>query len=271
MEVLSKSDYREAFSELFGLRKQSLGQKWTLSSLAKRVGLQASYLTNVVKGRAHFSADQIYAVCESLGLSDVETEYLVLLMELEKSAHAPRKAKLQSEIEELRRKHLSRYVQEEAAPLSADDLQAYYLDPNLELLHFYLGLKSKDQSPETVANALGISSEQVLEGIQFLSSRGLIKKHNSRWVRGVIKQHLSEDSSLCKPNQQLLRFKALNQLQNTAKERKYSFMATVSMDEDSRLKIQSAYLQFLKQARKIVEDAEPDEVYQIQFDLFPWF
>ena len=48
-------------------------------------------------------------------------------------------------------------------------------------------------------------------------------------------------------------------------------MATGSMDEDSRLKIQSAYLQFLKQARKIVEDAEPDEVYQIQFDLFPWF
>lgn len=273
MELLSKSDYRQALEELFQLKKQRLGQKWTLAALAKKIDLQPSYLTNVTKGRAHLSADQIHAIGSALDLSEVEIDYLVLLMEIEKSNFTQRRKKLQLQIEEMRRAHLTsaQYIPTQELQLSDEDKLYYYLDPNVELLHFYFGLKNKSQKIEDIAKALSVPEEFVDKTIEFLSSRKLIELKHGRWVRGSISQYLPENSLLCKPSQQLLRFKALDRLQKIPKEKKYAFMATVSMNEEARFEIQAAYLEFLEKARKIVQNSEPEEVYNIQFELFPWF
>lgn len=272
MEILSFTDYRTALSELFAWQKKLWGQRWTLSGLADQAGLQASYLTNVIKGRAHFSADQLRAIADAMKLSQVESEYLLLLLEWERSSYPPRKKDLSKCIEEIRRKNLSsiRYVTTKESPLSEKQQETYYLDPNVELLHMYLGVPRLSQEIKEISKSLAVTEEFIRETLKFLESTGLVEVRKGRWVKNPVKQHLPEDSPICRPHQSLVRFKSLDHIQKIPKEKKYSFMATVTMDEEARLKIQAAYLSFLKEAQNIVEKSEPEGIYQIQFDMFPW-
>ncbi|MCB0406737.1 MAG: DUF4423 domain-containing protein [Bdellovibrionales bacterium] len=273
MDIFGYTEYRKAFADLFSHLKEMRGQRWSIALLAKNLGIQASYVTNVTKERAHFSADQIHMIGESIGLSNLETEFLVLLMEWERSTFLQRKKQLKKQIAEFQHRHLSsqRYVESNKLSLSDTDLQTYYLDPHIELIHLYLGLPGKSQNEKDIAGIFHLSPESVGQIIDFLQSKKLIEFQNGRWVRHRIQQHLSAESPLCQPHQQLVRFQTIEKLGRLEKQDLYTFMATVTMDEDTRLQIQAQFLKFLKKAESLVKSSKPKGIYQLQFDMFPWF
>ncbi len=98
MSIFKHLTYRKAIEEMVEIRKKLPG-KYTLRKLAENAGLQASFLTNVLKGRFDFNADQLFAVAHELGLAPVEREYLMLLLEHERSIHKPRRTELKNKID----------------------------------------------------------------------------------------------------------------------------------------------------------------------------
>ena len=266
------TDYRAAFAALFERERQRPLRQWSLAALAKQVGLQASYLTNVIKERAHFSADQIHAIAEALALTQDEAEYLTLLMEWERAIHPGRKEALASELEVRRRKNLrvENYVATKAIELSERDLEKYYLDPNIELIHLYLGTEKAQHDPAQLAKLWGFSNEYLAEILEFLQGAGLLRWQKGQWKRETIRHHLAPESPLCRPHQTLARLRAIEILQRLPGRRVHSFAATVTMSEEARLEIQSRFLEFLQACEGIVKASRPVELYQIQFDMFPW-
>jgi len=272
MNLFESPHYRKAFEHLFSPKMMDMSRHRSLAQLAVSAHIQPSYLTNVIKGRAHFSSDQIYALGDELGIRPEETEFLILLMEWERTSHSRRKERLAERIENLRQQNLraEKYITAPQTVLKNEDLERYYLDPNVELLHLFLGTESCPQGIDQIAQVWGFSKEYVHEILNLLESLKLIVRKGKWWTTRIAHQHLPRESPLCKPQQMLKRLAALHALQKMPSHRAYTFSASVTMTEQTRLEIQSRFLEFLKQCEDLVKGSAPQELFQIQFDLFPW-
>lgn len=271
MNIFEHLAYRPAFAELFRLQRQ-LSPSWSTAGLAERIGVRASHITNVIKERGHFSSDQIYAIGQDLQLGDEKIEYLDLLKEWERAGFRERKEKLREALDKIRNQNLRSHkvLESEPAKLLQSDHQKYYLDPNIELIHLYLETAGAPSDTVGIANAWGLSVDYVSDILVFLQESGLIELQRGRWRVHPIRQLLPSTSPIQKPQQLLKRMRAIEVMQKRKAEHIYTFSAALTMSEETRLKIQARWLEFLKWTEKAVIASPPDAIYHLQFDLFPW-
>lgn len=270
MKLYKHTHYRPAFAELFADQRK-VKPSWSMAALAAQMGVRPSHLTNVLKERSHFSADQIYAICEELELADEDSRYLNLLMEWERSANAKRKEKLHQDIQKIRDQKLRLAKQLKAKPMemTSSDSEAYYLDPNVEFIHLFLGTKNAPSSTKAIAELWQLDADYVGGIVQFLINKGLVQLQRGRWSVKPIHQLLPTSSPLCRPQQVLKRLRMLDIIQKKSRDEIYAFNATLTMTEDTKLAIQAKFVDFLKEVESAVLESESENIYHLQFDLFP--
>ena len=102
VSVFQFNDYRE----FLRAQIQSLDRSWgMITSLAKAAGCRRPYLSKVLHGAAALSAQQAHGIARFCELTTLETEYLLLLVEWDRTASGPYKQYLQSMRDNLRRRH----------------------------------------------------------------------------------------------------------------------------------------------------------------------
>ncbi|MGZ3796748.1 MAG: TIGR02147 family protein [Pseudobdellovibrionaceae bacterium] len=271
MSIYKHLKYRHAIEEILEKRRK-LPKKFTLRVLADNSGLQASFLTNVLKGRFDFNADQLYAVATELGCAPNEREYLLLLLEYERSSFKPRREELKKQIEELRKinQQSDKHLAVDAVELSSDTRAQYYLDPYAQLTLVYLHIPSVNQNPEKLCPLLGISSFRLREILKLLIDIGYVRIEGG--IHKVIARdkHLPKRNPLSGPHLALMRLKSIDQLQRLSSNQAYSHSVTFTGTSETKDLLCDAYLNFLKDAEAIVKSARSDKVFQMNFDLFPW-
>lgn len=271
MGIFQYESYREAIQSLLQ-KKKAQHSSLTLSSLAQGCLIQPSYLTNVLKGRADLNSDQLYRLGEQLSLNQEETEFLLLLLEIQKTQHEKRRRELRERIQKTRSKQLraEKNISAKSVTLSVEQTEKYYLDPYVQLVHIYLTIPTGKKTLHDLAGKFSVSSLRMQQVLNVLEEVNCIRKRGSRYEIISEGKHLARESVLLKPHQQLLRLKGLEQLQALPPEQIYSFSATISTSPEVRTKIQGEFLKFLKIIEKMVRESEAEKLYQVNFDLFPW-
>lgn len=103
-DILSSLSYKEILvSELQRLREE--GRKLNLANMAKHCRVQRSYLSRVIHREGNLSDDQLFLAAKYLGLTDLETEFVLALKALEDSQVEERREFLRAVIARLKEKH----------------------------------------------------------------------------------------------------------------------------------------------------------------------
>ena len=272
MIIFEYNNYRRAFDQLFKQQKKLLGNRWSLAKVAEQTGIQASYLTNTVKGRAHFSSDQIFALGESLALSEKEIDYLNVLMQFERATHPKLKKQLSEQLAGLKNDNLrvDKVINTQENMLGDTEKSKYYLDPYNELLHMYLNVEGAPTEIAALAKLWQLPEQKVKEVITFLQQVGLIRIKGNKWQVESLHQHLSRDSYLAQPNQILKRMKAIEVIQKLPKDKIYSYVGTFTATEETKNEIRALFLEFMKKCEPLIRNSRAKGIYHLQFDLFPW-
>lgn len=271
MNVYSYNTYTEALIPAVE-RQRSQAKDFTLAQLATDCLMQPSYLTNVLKGRCDFNSDQLYMVCEQLEFTADEIDFMHLLLELKRTVYPKRKWQLEQRIEKVRREHLraEKHISAKTVKLSPEQQQQYYLNPYIQLLHIYLESHTGIGNADTLAKKFSVSREQMAGILKTLEEINYIRKKGTGYEVLVEGQHLPRESLIIRPHHVMMRMKSLDQMQRLAPEQNYSFSATISTLPEVRTQIQAEFLKFLKSAEKLVRGSKSKQLYQINFDLFPW-
>ena len=61
--------------------------------MADHMRIQKPYISKVINNMADFSSDQLYMACDFLGFGEDEKNYMLLLLELERTTYTERKKK----------------------------------------------------------------------------------------------------------------------------------------------------------------------------------
>ena len=271
MNLFAQDDYRKILTSAFEEFKK-LNLSFTLSKLSTDCGMQPSYLSNVMNGRGDFNSDQLFKIAEILNLPEDLTDFMLLLLEFEKSTVVSRRKKLNLQIEEIRRQKISvsKVLSSKVISLSEIEANEYYLDPYIELVHLYLGIDKKNSDLSSLAHKFGTNKAHMERIINTLLKLGFLKRKGPHWEVQSTTKHLPKESPLCLSHIISQRQLSLNQIQKLGLNEAYSFSAVIGSTESVRDQVKVEFLKFLRSLEKIVHDNPQEKLYQINFDLFPW-
>jgi len=271
MLIFQVTRYRKAVEGLIARAREQMPD-FTQSALARAIAVQDAYLSNVLHGRAELNADQLFSLADFFKLGPVETDYLITLLEWERSTQPLRKSGLKARLDSIRAAQLSTAKYLKAKPIDDDGaLTAYYLDPFAVVVHVFLRLKKYATAPEKLAVRLGISPARLRQTLETLLAIGYIEKIAGAGYRvNVRNRHLPEDSPLCLPHQTLVRLESTRRLQSIPLKQRYNFCVTFSTNPEVKERIRAEFLLFTQRCEKWVRESADERVYQMNFDLFAW-
>lgn len=273
MDVFASTDYK-ALIRARVKELSRLGRKITLAKLAAKIPVQATYLSKALNDeKTHLNEDHLFSVCAVLELLSDETEYVFLLRSHATTTHPARRAHLEARIERLRRsRELNAAVQEHDSRSSTREM-AYLFDPHCVLVHVALSIREYKENPRRLCAALGLTPARLQEILRKLHTLGFVEMDTSGKVTAILRGqiHYGTDHPLMRAHQSLLRQYSAARVVATPETDKHCFMATFSTDEETFRAIQERARALFQEVERHVIPSRRARVYQLNFDLFPWF
>lgn len=276
MNIYATTDYRKIIVTTMDERK-FLDKSFTFQSMATFIRVQKPYLSKVLNKKADFSSDQMYMACEYLEFNEEETQYLMLLLEYDRTTYLVRKKKILSEIQKIQdsKRDSKNVIAKEIQNLSLVDLDNstladYYLDPIVQIIHIFLLIPRYVKNPKLIADHLSISEDNLQDVLKKLVELRIIEINENK-IKVVVKtMHLPRESKLVGVTQQMMRQFASYRMSRLPWSLKKSWMVTFNSNEESRKKMELEFNLFLEKVRNISSEGPKTDCYQMSFDLFPW-
>lgn len=272
MSIYKYLDYR-AFLKNEIERQQNERVKFTMTSLAEKAGIKIAYFSKCLSGTADFNADQLYLIGKNLNLSDDEIDYLLIMLDYARSYHHQKKSYVLKKLQKIQKEFLTteKKIKTSQVGITLAEQFEYYQNPLLLIIHTAIGLKTFQKKIPSLASALGISLDTLHQALKKLIDLNIIEKKGDEYRAKISDLHLSPSSPLCQVHQTLMRQQIIQHHMSTEdKTDQYNLLITFSADEKAYQHIKDRFLNFLTDADKIIAAAPEENVYQIQFELFPW-
>ena len=269
MDLFAYDSYRKFLKEIIEARRESV-PGFSAAALAETAGVQRSYLSNALHGRAELNADQLFAMGEALNLLGDEIEYLLLLLEIERCSLPRRKEKLLRERDELRGRKLKseRYLEREAIPINDQALVDFFSSPYCSLVHTFMTIPTYRRDPAKIAARLRIPEGEVKAALAILEKCDLIRATKKGYEVNTESRHLSQSHRLSRVYASSFRQKAIEYQQRLDNPEDYFFTTSFSADEETRTLLKAKFLELIKWLAPKVEAAPSEEVFHMNFDLF---
>jgi hypothetical protein len=265
--------YKAAIRETLESLQSQYGREYTFQAMAQAARIQRGYVSQVLRGNAHFSEDQLYLCCRFLDLSGDETEYLLLLLQIERSIVEPRRAELTQRINRLRAKYNAdttsfTRVPEVTGPSVGDE---YHLNPLMLLVHMFLMVPKYAADPSKIRQHLGLESPDLQQILVYLERSKLVRKKKSGAYEVLTSTfHLKPTSPLFKSHLQLLRLRSLERVCRSSSADSLNLSATFTATRAVRDQIRAKLMDMMREAHSVIGPAPSEGVYQMNIDLFEW-
>ncbi len=263
--VFGYSDYITYLLYRIDALPQSRGSR---AALAKFLGVQSSFVSQVLTRRAHLSREQAIRVTEFLELSHEERRYFMLLVDADRAGSKSLEAFYRQEIDEIIRKReevaesigVPGKVPEEAQTI-------YYSSWVYSAVHILAAL-SHTNTVSAIAKHLRLPLAQVEEVVRWLVSYEVVNMaSDGKLSIGKGRVHLGSHSRHVARHHANWRIKVLDALERSKPEDlHYSSVLGISKEATKILK--QKLLEFLREAEPIIAAAPEDQAVVLLLDIF---
>lgn len=257
MELLEFDDYRVYLAER--VRSMPSRGKGQMKILAEKIGVHPSLLSQVMGGSRELTLEQACGIAEAFGMSDVEMDYFLLLVE-----------KARAESERLRRlveKRITKFraglagaapeKPVEAKGLSESDRAVFYSN------WYYSAIRLRSAitpypSIDILSHDLNLPIRLVRQVTEFLVQKGLCVEKNGRIQIGPNRTWIDSSSPLVTRHHQNWRMKGMDQMPK--KGRNETFLTLpMAIGEKDLPKVSAALQEFEKKVLKIIDQSSKAE------------
>jgi uncharacterized protein (TIGR02147 family) len=260
-------DYQKYQDFLRELTQGAGSTRGLQAKLAQAAGCQASYLSQALKGKVHLTEDQVMGIAEFMDFSSNQTDYLLLLLRLEKAATERLKTYLLKRVQDMRSDQLS--LKHQVGPTSLhfnqEDLAVYAQSWIYSAAHILCS--SPNMTTEKIAGRLSISQTVATRTLKDLNQMGFVTKAGNFWKYGGSALHVPRESPWNKSLQQSRR--ELVQRSISMDENDATHFSTVfTIDEFDLAKLRAAVGSFVKKSHDTIHRSGTEVLGCLVVDLF---
>jgi uncharacterized protein (TIGR02147 family) len=264
-QLFSTQNYRDFLREIAYSTSTKRGFQ---AQLARAMGCQAAYLSQVLKGSSELTEDQAFKAAQFLGLSRLGVEYFVLLVRQARSSTPQLREHL-----EVRRLEIVKETSEVQSRLNSENskleqtqLIRYFSSALPSTIHIATS-SEKYRTPELLAQRFGLSISRVKEILQFLGDIGLIAEKNRQWHYQNAPLHFPRESPLNVSHQLSRRRQAMTAIEENDPANLH-FSSVFTADSETFDDIKSELLSYIEKSHAKVHASGTSEVYSMSLDLF---
>jgi uncharacterized protein (TIGR02147 family) len=262
MQIFRHKTYHAILQEWIAHEKS----KGPRLQLARAAGCNPSWLTRVLADEVQLTPDQAAGIADYLHLTDDETDYFLLLVDLERAATPLLKRWIQRKLTELSResRKLRSALKGESA-VSQENAIKYYSSWIYAGVH--VACMIKVQSPSEVAKLLNLSESRVGRVIKELRDMGLVTSESEGFIAVSKGVHLPAGSDHGNSGHAIWRQKVIQYFQEGGGEGlHYSGVHCLSRADIDRIQelLKSAVLN----CREVITDSPSETLAVMCVDWF---
>jgi uncharacterized protein (TIGR02147 family) len=263
--ILNYKDFRKFIRQIFTTRsKNGFGES---TKLAQALGVNNTLISQILKGDKCFTLEQAVSAAAHLNLNELESEYFLLLIQLDRAGTKEYRLFVEKQIEKLRAKsqELVNRVKHNTK-ISEEKRATYYSDwiySATRLSTLLPGLKNA----EALAQHYNLPTAKIKKVVEFLLEAELLKLEKGELSLGVLSTHLDAQSPWIKSHHSNWRQKALQDISaGNSKSLHYSAPLTISKVDAE--KIREILVKTINSVDEVLEPSESEELHCLTIDWF---
>ncbi len=257
-------DYKSYVTSALDSAVEKRGQR---SKLAKSLGCQTAFVSQVLNSDTHFSLEHSILVGQFLGLSKEENNYLILLVNYARAGNHHLKNHFLEQIKQVQveAKKIEKRISSQSylAPLKQS---IYYSAWYYSAVHILVSIPTF-QTPHAISQHLHLPRELVKEVLDFLENVGLIMLQNNLYKIGPTRIHVGKASPYLAQHHINWRHQAIQSL--TKKDfSNFHYSSVVSLSLKDAEEIKGLLLAALEKSEKILQASKEEAAFGFCFDFF---
>jgi uncharacterized protein (TIGR02147 family) len=262
MNIFDFEDYRE-FLKTY-LSRQSVVRKHLLSA----TGISSSFLTQVLSGTKQLSSDQGYEIALYAGLTERETDYFLLLIDLGKAGSHKLQQRINGKIKQLQSDALNVSAKVSSNIQLTEEQKAIYYSNWIYSAVRNLIPTQPNLTTSDIAKKLNVPEVRAESAIQLLLDFGLINKTENglRYQQGYT--HLSSSHPLIFRHHQNWRQRAIQRMDHY-NESHLHYTCPMAISRESVNQLRLHLLESIKNVNQSLQ-ADPDVSFCLNIDLFEY-
>lgn len=235
--------------------------------LALYLGVHTTLVSQVLQGPKVFTLEQAASTAEFLGLTELETEYFLGLVQLERAGNEALRKTLRRQLQNLRdrSRELSERLQGEKV-LGEEQKARFYSDWVYSAIRQMVAVPGHGEA-SAIAISLGLPLPRVNEALEFLLRAGLVKEARGQLETGPQSTHLESSSPWVRVHHLNWREKAIEAL-STPSDRDLHYTAPMTLSVADFLKVRELIAQLLQTVDQVVIPSPSEQLGCLTIDWF---
>lgn len=259
----SYKDYILRKMELNGLKSRG-----EFSRFAEFLGVNTSYVSQVLKSDKHFSLEQIAKCSKYFSLTESEEDYLIHLNQFDRAGTNELRHYFEKKLKKLREK--SSKVSEVLKPhksLSLEDQSVFYSNWYYSAIRLATDIEGNNSISE-LAHSLKLNSSLVADTVHFLLEKNLLKKEQGHLNMTEKMTHLKDESPFIFNHHKNWRIKAMENFSHFNKQSDLAFSAPLTISKKDFEIVREDILLMIKKLSAKVSESKSEELACFNIDFF---
>lgn len=239
-----------------------------IAKIANFLGVSSTLLSQIISAEKDFSLEQAKGVTEYLALPEIEADYFVLLVHLERAGTVSLKEYYNKKIISIREKALK--ISERVTPtksLNDQERSVFYSSHLYAAVWLFTSVGEKGKTIEEIMQRFDLTRIKVLEIIKFLHETHLCIENNGRYKMGTQSTHVEKGSPFLNHHFRNWRIHSIKQSENLSEE-ELMYTAPVSLSKKDFELLREEMILFIKKFLEKVHQSPAEEVACFNLDFF---
>jgi uncharacterized protein (TIGR02147 family) len=264
-EVFLAHDYRAFLKATLKEERFGHGVK---GKLARSLGVQPSFLSSVFAGKQDLSLEHGLKAAEFLAFSEDESDFLLLLIQKERSGSQALRRHFQKQIEAMLKKRSRVRERIDAEKSLNPDEHIEYFSSWRHPAVLMAVRNPSCRNLEFLEKYLGIRRDEARESIDLLVRFGLVVPHAGGWKPTVQRLHLDRDSMATKASHIQWRHSAVRSLDKPVRKDDLHYSAVISTDRETAKKLRDLFLSAVEKSEPLIVGGGDSEIQVLALDFF---
>jgi uncharacterized protein (TIGR02147 family) len=263
MRVFDFESYKSFVTER--VRAMPQGGRGQYGKIARHLRMHTTMVSQIFRGEKNLSLEQACALAEYFGLSDLETDFFLVLVEHERAGTAKLKRALD------RRKRVLRAQATQvgsrlppAKRLREEDKAVFYSHWYYSGIRLLTSLPSSGNA-DAIAEYLKLPQAIVARVLEFLLATGLCEEKGGRIAMGPARTHVPAGSPLVARHHLNWRLKAMERFSSISDD-ELAFTSPMTISREDGPKVREAIAELIEKVSGIVERTEPEKLSVLNID-----
>ena len=238
-----------------------------LKAWAQHLGVHSTLVSQVMIGKRDFTEEQAYDLSLLLGLNQIEKEYFLELLRLERAGTRSLKQHHEARLQALKQQalKLSERISTDRQLTDQESAQ-FYSSWIFSAVRLCCSI-AQGQTAEEISQKLSLPRTRVLEVLEFLRESGFVHQDRVRYTLGTQYTHLGKDSPFLIRHHSNWRMRAL-QRSDTLSDQELMYTAPFSISEKDFPILREQLVAAIQEFLKTVKASQGEMVACLNMDLF---